>query len=603
MARIARLSFVFLSVCFFTLPTVMAAPPIEPVANALDGANPQVDEWDQDDQDFAAQLKETMGRYRLDRMEGRHARRVAIEALILATATNNTSVVARVKADLLQYFPNSAEAAFVLNSFPDVNKLREFLNNEFLKQLSDRAKAARAIRVVRLAFSRFQKELLQDQGFALRSCRAAFMADDRALCEECRKVLTDKNKNLVNVACDDQAPPQQRFQELQKLMRDEDFEGIHTDIREFQQHLLTLMTDDQRNEPAIRRILAHNLIVAGELDAALAEFQLLRDEIDDPEFLFQYGACLARLRRSTEARSVLKRIVASHADSPWKPSAQSVLELIDRLDQTIDSHAEVLTNIIHTYRNLEVELCDLEFRLTKSRGSVITTTVGMDFLQHTLEIVASKDEVPMFGFSSSPNESTVYLKGEPAILRLPKMPLLPNLLLSNTRIDATGFHGNTDFTTSNSLKGLSDSIRDLAQNDQLTSRAAMSMVISAMIRLGHFPTPVKTTNENQVLTFVHPDVEIPQIMTSSFIVDKNGQLTSAKVESRKHTLEIRRLILARAQDHHLTAGNWPALPTRVLPDNDLGTMMRLAGTAFQLVMGEVKTPETAEKDDTAPVLK
>ena len=379
MARIAS-SAIFLLFLLTIIVDVAVAEPLcsDPQNEAKTEADSQPADWDQEEMDVTKSLKDALRRYSDAAPDGRQTTRLAMDVLILATVAGDSTTVNRMKCDLLQHYPSSVEAAYVLTTFPDGNKLREFLNAQFLNEIPDVAKAKLAIRIIRQALPKFQKELMQDQGFALKLARAAFMADDLALCNESRRVLKLNLARVAGVACDELTTPDQRYRELQELLLNEDFQSLSPDIRGFQLHLLTLMSNEDRSNPEIRRMLARNHLQAGELEQALVQFEFLKEAANDPQIRFQHGACLARLRRSDDARAVLKTI---DADSTWKPSADALVKWMDHLDDIIEQNAEILSEIIHAYRDLTLDICDLELVWNNKDGDQVTVTLGLDLIK------------------------------------------------------------------------------------------------------------------------------------------------------------------------------------------------------------------------------
>jgi hypothetical protein len=432
--------------------------------------------------------------------------------------------------------------------------------------------------------------LLEDQGFALRLTRAAFLADDRVLSNESQRVLKLNPAQVAAVACDELTTAEERFRELQTLSMKDDFQGLLIDIRGFQQHLLTLMTLEERSSPAIRQMLARNYLTANELDQALVQFEYLKKQTTDPAVQFQHGYCLARLRRTDEARALLTPL--SENDSPWQASAEAVLQGMENLDAIIDQHAELLMQVVGAYRKTEVDVCDMELCWSSPGGNSVTITLGVDTVKNRVEIVATRNEVPIFGFIGESSQSTVYIKGEPAILRLPKMPFLPDVKVSDYRFEKSGFHGNTQFSTGNSLSGLRKTVSDLISNDQLISPTTFKFMMAHLVRSGIFPKPIEQVNGTTRIQLMSMDIDQPRLITSTITIDANHHFESANFDLQKQQFEIRRLILSKWQDHRLPPGNWPRLPTRVLPENEFGTLMRLVGSAIQLFAEENKPVES-----------
>ena len=610
MARIAcclSTSILLVSTLFVVTATNDVACATFAAEQSASGATPdedlELDEWDRDDKDVSSSLKEALQRYSNAAPDGRRTKQLAMDVLILATVTGDTTTVNQMKCDLLQRYPSSVEAAYVVTTFADGKKLREFLDAQFLKDISDVTKARSAVQVVRLVLPKYKKELFEDQGFALRLVRAAFLSDDRGLCNESRHVLKNNHARVASTACDDLVTPEQRFLELQDLLLNEDFQSLASDIRGLQRHLLTLMTPNERSGPQILRILGRNHLEAGELELALVQFESLKNLAiaeDDSKTRFQHGVCLARLRRSDEARTVLKSVAA---DSPWRTSADVLIRWMDQLDVTIDQHAQVLTEILGSYRDVNLDVFDLELGWHNRAGDHVLMTVGLDLIKNQVEIVATKNEIPLLGFKGLSTESIVYIKGEPAILRLPKIVFLPDVQLSNCRIDNTGFHGNTQINTGTSMNGLRKTFRELIHNEQLTSKGVMVLLMAQLVRAGNFPQPLEATERMRVLHLSAAEIDQPIVSESTLSIDAENRLKSATFDWKTMRFEIRRLILSQGHDHELAPGNWPTLPTRTLGENEFGAVMRLMGSAIQLMAGELKTTETAANPDSGSILK
>ena len=604
MARIASLTLVALTLLVETSQFVLAAPP-EAVPSTVETAATDAlsNDWDKDDSDFTPLAEEAMRKYLEAPQDSRQVKRLAIDALVLATVVGDATKTNRIKTDLLQRYPSSVETAYVLTTFADGKKLREFLDAQFLKELTDTQKAQVAVRAIRLAFPKYQKELLEDQGFALRLARAAFMADEAGTCNECRKVLKDNHARVATLACDDLTPIEKRYRDLQELLLKEDFAGLIPDLSGFQKHLLTQMTLEQRTSPEIRRIVARNHLSAGELEPALVEFEFLKDAIDEPQVRFQHGICLARMRRSDEARAVFKQLINKFSDSPWRTSAETTLQLMEELDSTIERHAELLTEIIHAYRENKVEVFDLELFWNQPNGDVITVTVGIDLVQNKCEVVATKNETPLFGFLGSSSETSIYIKGEPAIIRLPKISFLPNVQVDDGRIDKTGFHGHTKIMTGNSMSALRKTCNDLLHNEQFMSKATMTLLMSSMVQTGRFPLPLETKDGSQIVRVQTVEIDQPLLSNFSLTIDEKHHFKSAEYRRQNQHFEIRRLILGNWSDHRLAEGNWPKIPTRTLAENDFPTLMRLFAAGIQLGVGEMKQIESTANTDqgTAPL--
>ena len=604
MARTASLTLIALTLLLTMSQFVLATPPVtETGTTETTATDSPPNDWDRDDSDFTALTDEAMRRYTEAPQDSRYVKRLAIDALILATVTGDTTKTNRIKTDLLQRYPSSVETAYVLTTFADGKKLREFLDAQFLKELPDSHRAQVAVRAIRLAFPKYQKDLLEDQGFALRLARAAFMANDLGMCNECRKVLKDNSARVATLACDDLTATENRFRELQDLLLNDQFSGLSADIIGFQKHLLTLMTVEERTRPEIRRIMARNHLNASELDQALVQFEFLKDVIDDPQIRFQHGVCLARMRRSDEARTVFKQLISKFADSPWRTSAETTLQLMEELDRTIERYAELLTEVIRAYRDNKFEVFDLELGWNQPNGDVITVTVGIDLIQNKVEVVATKNEIPLFGFLGNSAETSIYIKGEPAIIRLPKMSFLPNLQVDDCRIDQTGFHGNTKITTGNSMSGLRKTCNELLHNEQITSKATMTLLMTGMVQMGRFPLPLEMNDRSQIIRVQTVEIDQPLLSTFLLTVDAMNHFKSAEYHRQQQHFEIRRLFLGKWSDHRLAEGNWPKIPTHTLAENDFASLMRLFAAGIQLAIGEMKQIESTANADqgTAPL--
>ena len=164
MARIAcclSTSILLVSTLFVVTATNDVACATFAAEQSASGATPdedlELDEWDRDDKDVSSSLKEALQRYSNAAPDGRRTKQLAMDVLILATVTGDTTTVNQMKCDLLQRYPSSVEAAYVVTTFADGKKLREFLDAQFLKDISDVTKARSAVQVVRLVLPKYKK--------------------------------------------------------------------------------------------------------------------------------------------------------------------------------------------------------------------------------------------------------------------------------------------------------------------------------------------------------------------------------------------------------------------------------------------------------------
>lgn len=556
----------------------------------------EVSDWDQEEaDDFPSQLKDAMQRFSEVAPDSREARKRAMTALMLATVINDVPTANRLKASLLENHPGSVEAAFLLTTFHDGKSLREFLDTQFLKEVPNVDRAKIAVRVIRLALPRFQKELLEDQGVVLRLAKASLMADDYALCVDCRRTLKQQAGNVAATACDELAEPVQRFQDLQELLLKDDYQVYAAEIRGFQSHLLTLMTDEQRISIPIRCILARNHLRMGELDQALAHLQFLQRTEHDSQIDLQLGLCLAQMSCFDESRSVLNRLIQKNDDSPWRDSAAALLKWIETVDVAMEQHAELLSQVMQAFKDRTIDVCDFEVQWTTPTGDVLTASLLIHFLMNRIEVVVTKNDACLFGYESQPAESRLYVKGEPSIWQVQDMPFLPDFKLSDVRFDATGFHGNTQINTGSTLEGSRKTVRDLLNHPQLTSKAAMSAFMGFYVRSGHFPLPIESNDKNQVLRVMSVDIDRPRFTGLSISVDATYQVQNAKFDTQSYHFDLRKMVFCKWQDYEPSPSRWPDLPTQVLTKNDLPTLFRIASNAFRLITGDQNPSDTAAK--------
>lgn len=542
--------------------------------------------------DYVGELK-TLREQLSTAKDGPEARALALRGILLATVVGDAKGLQQLRGEMLEKYPTSLEAEYIIRTLADAKAARDFLDGWLLQQPTAIASYRHRLPVVQRVWSRFPKDLLGDHGFALRFVRFGMVTGDQKIQSAGMAVLQGESARVARTALDELTTPVQRFLELQALVTHRDYSGLLNDLQGFQDFLYEQLSDSERERFDVRHAVARNRLAQGKLAEALPLLEQLVSIDGDPQLQLQYGYCLARLRRDDEAIAVLSQIPEQ---SPWYASATALRRALPTVDAAMAQAGVTLYRLFHAYDDTKVEVLEVRFR-TKKEGLIPSyLTAGLDLKQNIAQFAWERDQRLQVAVRMRDLETSFYVQTDPVIYRLMNLALLPMPRVKEARIDDNGeFRGEVNFQSGATAAEAFQSFRDLVKENGTLGMPGLTKYLATLPRSGVFCLPQVETEGTLTLPFVALGIDTPQVRESELRFDPTGRCSGAKVSFGELQLEIEQVALGASHEVSLTPLAWPEVPVQQLTNNDIGLMFRICGTVFDFVKREFMNSSPAKK--------
>jgi tetratricopeptide (TPR) repeat protein len=513
-----------------------------------------------------------------------HAARVAWDLHMAGVVGRNPAVVKQAASVLLLRYGASVQAAYLVTTFKTADAYAAKLSELFDEHVDevDPAFAGAFVRAVRLGLQHFGDALLSGDDIALKCAVAARQGRDAALLLAARAALRDaaaEARPLAGVLFDVRLGRPAQIAALHEA-RDNPTATL------LERFLLARLPAEERELPAVKRILAERAIQNGKFKEALEILDTFPpDELDD-QLTFWLGWCLAARGNHEAALVALRQLAERFPESEWNGPARELIASVPTANATIEQMAATLLPGLVELK--ESQSTHFEISLTMSKPS--QAPLHYDFALSlsgphgdSFELMIREANRTLLAYRAGNRETAIYLADAPAIARFERAVLpVPKL---NIQQDPDG-----TFQISTSARLQPFSPRRPQQNsgvfdsEFLTTKDGLLTLLRALVQWGWFPMPPEVSGDDVRFSWLILQPHSPRFERAEFRITQ-GKLTAFT----GGPLTCSHLLYAPADRPEGRAGfdmefpAWPAKPVVTAPEIDSAAFVQVMNRLGQLI--------------------
>ena len=511
------------------------------------------------------------------------APRVALDILMVADNVNDAALSNMMKARLLFEHCRSLQGTYVVSSFEDAKEFRNFL----LKQADVRLKKDPAplprqfTRAVESGLRHFKSKLLDDGPFLIRAyCLADAVGADRIttiVLPALRKESSDDTTlaAVVRICLDKQASASEKVPRLHGKGKDAAF---------LERFYLSTLSPAEKKQPRIIRILVENAITSRDYEKAhLVMKSMPQEDQNDPQVLFWKGWVLFALHKDQQALDVLNEIVQEHRKSKWAKTAKMYVAGIRNFTYGRKVNGETVFALSEALQD-GIGILQANVRYNHDSDNSETQRysiyIGIAPEESRLEVMLHKNNVLFLAYRSTDVKSAIYLKDDDKILAFRTPGPIPAPSLSLTRGADGKFAFQGALAMESSIKRAGAKTSSLFDSPFLsTLEGIQSLLDWTTRRQGWVPHKPVTTNGSTAFVWHIPSTTSPVMKQLEYRVSADNTFSYMKYGA----VCIEDLKYGPKASFKLRPPPWPQCPIEENEKFEFGAMMKLMGTAMELL--------------------
>ncbi|WP_223296844.1 tetratricopeptide repeat protein [Thiorhodovibrio frisius] len=509
---------------------------------------------------------------------------MAFDLLMVATVFQNQPQVEKMQELLALDYPQSLQARYFRSTFANASDYRQLLSgliDEFSREQSPTF-PEHFTQGMGAAMDDFGDQLLDDPDFLLKSVylleAAGEVREKKDLLARLKPMLDqlDQDDDLAQIAA---LAADSQQSKSKKAIALHDFS--HNQAAQFLRDLLLFqMTEDEREEPAIRQISAEASIQDKKFADALALLERQPLSEDGDKIIFQRAWSHAALGQPDNARELLAQLEAGYPDSPWLAPARELQEAMEQYD----SRLEVFTDALIGAAGALAELEALEGTLLYTRAPTntpITAYVAMDIGGNSFETQLRRSEELELAYRTAPEGAILYTKGEKVLRRTSEPGPVPSFKVDLQPSPEGGFSFSLSANLVNDVDDLVRNNRSLLESPFLTTREGAAELLNYLQQSGFLLGKVGQRDGQTTLKLLLPDARDPEAMTSEiFHINATGQLVGLAIGD----IEVRNMHYGESESMTFSPPEWPPLDTVMTKEFSAGLFFSIIENMAQLFM-------------------
>ena len=509
--------------------------------------------------------------------------RVALDILMVADRTGNKRLAENMKVFLLFEHSRSLQGIHILTTFKDASEFREFILEHAENQLSKNPSLfpRKFSQLIDSGLYYFKNSLLDDGNFLLISACIATAAGENKIVEILLPALNkisqgnDNLSALMDICLDKRATASEK---IIKLHEQEE------DTRLLERYYFSTLSQAEKNQPAISRIIISNAIK--DRDYKRAQHQLDRMPVtffNDPQVLFWQAWIQFSLHKDRQALETLAMIGKTYPNDMYAHTSRIYMQGI----RNFEGYKESITReIFSASEKLRNGIGILEANVTfvtnpnSEREQAYLIYIGLLPKNNFLELLIYRNNEMILGYRTSHIDSAIYLAGRKKILTFDEPAAIPVPSLSLEREDNHEFTFNAGFDFFSSIKDAGAKTSSVFDSPYLSTVDGINDLLGHLARRhGWVPISPVVTNEAVTFRWRAPSIGSPELKHIDYTISKNAIVT----HFRSNNLSVDDLRYHTEPSFQLASSPWPPYPIEKMERFDFSVLMEFMGTLIQLI--------------------
>lgn len=522
------------------------------------------------------------------------APRVALDLYMAATLKQDLGLSEWAMARLVFDYPESLSTRFLLTTIPQPNTFGTFLSAQFNRVKEPDSKFIRKFAgAVDLGIQRFGPQLVAGDDLLISTSLASLEHRLFGLGMLCLKNSGEGNtevRDIVNILLNERLSPSERYVRMQSFS---DREVVRT----CQRVLFEKLSPEEQGAAAVRRTTVESLLREMKFAEALPLLEQLAKENGGAQVDFWRGWSLASLGRDAEAREVLQKVVAGGAGNVWSKPAREILKSLSASEEILKAHAAILQKVVAKTRVDALETIELTASYAPPRGAPVEMYFWQDASRQEMEVLCRRGGQPVISYLSANEKNRVHFAGEPQIHQFDEPGGMVATRFSVDRRDDGDLRWNFNWQlVGRSLDGGAGLYR-LFDSPFLQSEASLFELLKTIRSRGSFPLAVANENGMNVLRWIEPAVDRPDLKEYVAKIGADNRLVSLRLDR----------VVCDAIRHgprgsfERKAPPWPKLQTALHARTDGAVMFRFMSAVMSFMGDPTDATAVAERVDSGGV--
>lgn len=290
----------------------------------------------------------------------------------------------------------------------------------------------------------------------------------------------------------------------------------------------------------------------GELSEALQQLQRIPADQLTEQQRFWRAWCHAALGQTARAKSEIATLKQLEDDqSGWSDQARELERLLDQLPDNLEQHLRLISEFSAQLDKAETWKCRI--RHHAPNGSILSTGMAFDLDGSRTEIALQQNGEPRIAVRYADSRLTLLLPESDVMSSYATDGSAPALQLTFTQEESgkcnlsfgIGIRGKEDPSETRSAR--------ILNAPAIATPQDVRRVLEHSIRTGSLPRATESRDGMTVMTWVSPEIDVPEWKATQTTFDARGRLHSFRL----HELEITEIEYGSRQQVKLTTREWP----------------------------------------------
>jgi len=512
--------------------------------------------------------------------------RVALDLLMVADRIGNKSLAEDMKVFLIFEHTQSLQGAHVLTTFKNAQEIRDFILEHVEDQLSKNPVTFPDMfaRIIESGLSYFKDQFLGDGNFLLISYCVTSAAGAGKTAQVLLPALVSLSQEDARLAGLMDICLDERNTAAEKIIK---LHGQDEDTRFLETFYLSTLTESEKNQPSISRILISNAIKAKDYKTAQSRIDAMPDSfLDDPQVLFWQGWVQYSLRKDHLALQTFSNLSKKYPKSKWATTAIVYLKGIRNVGRYHQNIAHSLFSALEVIRN-GIGILQAKVNLSTASDAEgekkYAVYIGLLPENNFLEMILYRNEKIILAYRTSRIDSAIYLASRKKIITFNEPAAIPVPSVSLLRDDDGVFTLNAGLEFFSSINTAGVKTSSLFESPYLSTLGGVyDLVEHAARRHGWVPVDPVTKNDTQILIWQAASIDSPDLKTIECNISENAIIKRIKFDS----FSIDDVQYSKKPTFKLSSPPWPPDPIEKSETFSIPIFMEFMGMVIQFFGGE-----------------
>lgn len=512
--------------------------------------------------------------------------RVALDILMVANRIGNKSLVEDMKVFLIFEHTQSLQGTHVLTTFKNAQEFRDFILEHVEDQLSKNPVTFPDMfaQIIESGLSYFKDQLLDDGNFLLISYCVTSAAGAGKTAQVLLPALVSLSQEDARLAGLMDICLDERNTAAEKIIK---LHGQDEDTRLLETFYLSTLTESEKKQPSIRRILISNAIKAKDYKTAQSRIDAMPDSfVDDPQVLFWQGWVQYSLHKDMQALETFSKLNKKQPQNKWANTAIIFIEGIRNFERYNQSIARSLYAALNVLRNgIGILQAKVKFSTTSDEEGDQKYAVYIGLLPENnfLEMILYRNEKIILAYRTSRIDSAIYLASRKKIITFNEPAAIPVPSVSLLRDDDGVFTLNAGLELFSSINEAGLKTSSLFESPYLSTLDGIyDLVEHAARRHGWVPADPVTKNGSQIFIWQAASIDSPDLKTTACHISENAIIKQIQFDS----FSIDDVQYSKKPTFKLSSPAWPPDPIERSETFSIPVFMEFMGMVIQLFGGE-----------------